>query len=93
MCPDSSQTHILLIDDDLLVANSLKKLLQLKKYMVSVANNSAEALSLVSKVAFDVVISDIRMPGENGVEIIRKIKAIYENRGCDCRYVFITGYA
>lgn len=84
---------ILVIDDDDLVAKSLKALLSKSGYSVALARNAEDALALVAAENFDLVISDIRMPITNGVVAVRKIKDIYKERGIECRYIFISGYA
>lgn len=84
---------ILLIDDDLLVIRSINKLLSKNNYEVKIANNALEAIALVARFDFDLVISDIRMPGDNGIVAAQKIKEIYSERGVRCGYILITGYA
>jgi len=84
---------ILLIDDDDLVTKTLRKLLSIKGYQVETANNALEAVTKVATSDFDLVISDVRMPGENGIVAIEKIKAIYSERKVVCGYILISGYA
>lgn len=84
---------ILLIDDDELVVKSLKKILVATGYIVQTANNAIEAVSKVAVEDFDLVVSDIRMPGESGVIAVEKIKRIYETRKVLCGFMFISGYA
>jgi len=84
---------ILLIDDDDLVTKTLRKLLSIKGYQVETANNALEAVTKVATTDFDLVISDVRMPGENGIVAIEKIKAIYSERKVVCGYILISGYA
>lgn len=87
-------THkILLIDDDTLVVKTLSRLLTTKGYKVETALNAIEAISKVAVSDFDLVISDIRMPGDNGIIAIEKIKQIYEERKIVCGYILISGYA
>jgi 3-oxoacyl-[acyl-carrier-protein] synthase II len=83
---------ILVIDDDLLVSKTLKNLLTKKGYGVETASNAIEAISLVATKNYDLIISDVRMPGENGVVAIEKIKKIYAEKRIICGYVFISGY-
>lgn len=84
---------ILLIDDEVLVVKSLTRLLRKSGYEVEAASNALEAVSQTANINFDLVISDIRMPGENGVIAIEKIKKIYDERGHTCGFIFISGYA
>ena len=84
---------VLLIDDDELVVKTVSKLLSAKGYQVDTAGNAIEAVSKVAVSDFDLVISDIRMPGENGVIAVEKIKKIFEQRKVICGFIFISGYA
>lgn len=85
--------RILLIDDDELVIKSLKNLLKRKGYEIECANSAIEALSLVAVKDFDLVISDIRMPQENGVIAVEKIKKIFDEKHHIAGFIFISGYA
>ncbi len=84
---------ILLVDDDPLVIKSLKNLLVKQGYEVECARNAIDAISLVAVKDFDLVISDIRMPGENGIIAVEKIKKIYKEKQILCSFMFISGYA
>lgn len=84
---------ILLIDDDELVLKTIKRLLVAKGYQVESAPNAVEAISLAAVNDFDLVISDVRMPGENGIIAIEKIKKIYEEKRTISGYILISGYA
>ncbi|GEM_PF-61461 len=84
---------ILLIDDDALVAKSLSNLLVKSGYQVVVANSAKDGIAKASTERFDLVISDIRMPGQSGILAVQKIKEIYEKRGTRAAFIFITGYA
>lgn len=85
--------RILLIDDDELVVKTLNRLLTAQGYQVETANSALEAVSKVAVFDFDLVVSDIRMPGENGIVAIEKIRKIYEDRKVVCGYIIISGYA
>lgn len=84
---------ILLIDDDELVVKSLVRLLEKSGYDVAFAQSAVDALSLVANTDFDLVISDIRMPGESGVVAVEKIQKIYKDRQVACGFIFISGYS
>lgn len=84
---------ILIIDDDDLVVRTFKKLLFNQGYDVDIANNAVEAITKVAIKQFDLVISDVRMPGDNGVVAIEKIKNIYQAKRVICGYILISGYA
>ena len=72
----SMNSKILIVDDDELVIKTLSRLLARQGYQVETAKNAIEAISLAAVRDFDLVISDIRMPGENGIIAVEKIKKI-----------------
>ena len=84
---------ILFIDDDTLVRKSLENFLKRENYTVVTAASAQEAANHALSIDFDVVISDVRMPMENGIVAIQKIKEIYARKGHISGYILITGYA
>lgn len=84
---------ILLIDDDPLVLKSLRIILERKGYAVTAIATPDEAISTAETDDFDLVISDIRMPRKNGIEVIEKIQEIQRDRERKSAFMFITGYA
>lgn len=67
---------ILLADDHAVVRHGLKQILadEFKKAVFGEARNAQEALNLVWKESWDVVVLDITMPGRSGLEVLREIK-------------------
>lgn len=65
---------ILLVDDDKDVATSLKIGLEHHGFTVSVYNDSRSALSQFRSGTYDLLLTDIRMPGMSGLELYEKIK-------------------
>ncbi len=78
---------ILLVDDEKNVLRALTRLL--KGYDITSLTSAEEALILAKEQTFDVVISDYRMPGMNGVEFLSKMLAIQP----DSIRMILTGYA
>lgn len=70
---------ILIVDDNKLVLTTLKRLLQGAGYETTAANDGLEAVEKIKKAEFDLVITDIRMPGLNGIETIEKIRAFLKD--------------
>ncbi|MFH1799955.1 MAG: alpha/beta fold hydrolase [Candidatus Omnitrophota bacterium] len=95
-----SDKHVLLVDDEPLVTRSLKKLLvQDGISNVWIAENGDKALQMVKELrstksrSFDLIISDIRMPGIDGIETIKRAKDFISNaHGKESPVIFITGY-
>lgn len=67
--------RILLIEDEHKLANAIKRALELQKYAVDVAYEGEDGLSLaIGEEAYDLIISDIMLPGINGIELCQKIR-------------------
>lgn len=85
---------ILVVDDDQLVLRSIEILLKKGGYNVVLAQNAQEAIGYCSDQNFDLIISDIRMPGKNGVDAIHEVRRIFDEKiRKDIPIIFITGYA
>ena len=65
---------ILIVDDDELTREFFKRLLQ--EYRILTASNGEEAVYMVGKESLDLVLLDIKMPGIDGIETLRQIKAL-----------------
>ena len=68
--------RILVVDDEEQMRDLLAKVLERKGYQVSVSGDGAEALALLEKEPADLVVTDVRMPGLNGMEALRAIKEL-----------------
>ena len=65
---------ILIIDDDKIVCNSLKRLLNSKEYSVNSAYSAAQALDLIETDPPDLVVLDYKLPDKNGLQVLREIR-------------------
>lgn len=81
--------YVLVVDDEGANRYSVSKTLQRVGYVVSEAANGEEALEIMQKQTFDVVLTDIRMPGLDGVELLRRIK----DEAPDVIVILMTAYA
>jgi len=61
---------ILVVDDNREFADSLKDLLSLKRYEAEVAYSGSEAMSLVERQHFDLILLDLIMPGQDGITVL-----------------------
>lgn len=84
-----NQPKILLVDDEKKIKETLKIVLENEGYEVQTANNGVEALNLLEKEYFDVTLTDNRMPGMNGLELMREIN----KNDIKTAVIFITAYA
>jgi DNA-binding NtrC family response regulator len=72
----SALRKILVVDDDAVVGKSFGRVLSEKKgYVVTTVENAHEALKQIREQSFDVVFTDIKMPGMDGVELAERVKA------------------
>ena len=67
--------RILIVDDELSMREFLTILLEREGYQVTSAANAADALAQIERGLFDLVISDVQMPGLNGIELLGRIKS------------------
>ncbi|MFB0562707.1 MAG: sigma-54-dependent transcriptional regulator [Candidatus Lokiarchaeia archaeon] len=70
--------NILVVDDEINVIESFKRLLE-DDYKVLTATNGEEALEKIEKENLDIVLLDIRMPEMDGIEVLRRIREMSEN--------------
>lgn len=66
--------RVLVVDDDLGIRTVLARLLRAEGYNVTLASDGLEALSLMQSAGYDLVISDVNMPGITGIELCRSMK-------------------
>ena len=71
----SALRKVLVVDDDPVVGKSFDRVLSARGYAVITAENGQEALNKLSGENYDVVFTDIRMPGMNGLEVAERVKA------------------
>lgn len=85
----SEKPRILIVDDDPMMARTVRDILRLKGHEAETAHSGPEALEKVRREDYDCVLSDVKMPGLDGVELYRAIKA----RQPDLPVVLMTAYA
>ena len=72
--PDDDAPHILVVDDDTRIRTLLKKFLGQNGFRVTMAASAADARRLLAGLDFDLIILDVMMPGETGVELTRALR-------------------
>jgi len=80
--------RILIVEDDEFSRGAMEKLLQSSGYEVESSSNGEEALKSLNEKYFDILITDLQMPGMDGFELIQKAKVIQPN----LKTVIITGF-
>jgi DNA-binding NarL/FixJ family response regulator len=87
--PEKAPARVLVVEDDADVRRLLQRDLRDMGYEVHAVDSAREAIRLLSESSFAVVVSDIRMPETDGVELTRWIK-----ESCpDTEVILVTGYA
>ena len=71
---DKDIAHILVVDDDTRLRSLLQRFLRENGFLVSVAKNAAEARERLKSYVFNLLIVDIMMPGETGLEFLAKLR-------------------
>ena len=85
--------RVLVVDDDDDARDMVRRLLEDRRSVVSTAATAAEALKMLGEKRFDVLVSDIGMPGEDGHTFMRRVRALAPGAGGDIPAVAVTAYA
>ncbi|MFO7751553.1 MAG: FAD-dependent oxidoreductase [Desulfobacteraceae bacterium] len=98
VCPTSAITlpedrkkefSILVVDDELIVRDSLKEMFEFEGFSVSAAGSGQEALDLLEEGEFSLMLLDIKMPGMEGTEVLKRAK----EKDTDLSVIMMTAYA
>ena len=71
---DKFIAHILVVDDDEGIRSLVKRYLNEKKYLVTTASNAENALEKIKIIKFDLIVLDIMMPGQSGLDFLNQNK-------------------
>src|SRR5687768_13491275 len=83
-----SEPKILVVDDEASLRMTLSANLELEGFVVVEAESADEALKILAKEDFDLILSDIRMPGRSGIELVSELR----NNGIDLPVVLMTAF-
>ena len=89
VAPASAGRTVLVIDDELWIRDLAAELLRLEGYAVALAAGGQQALELLGRTKFDVIVSDWKMPGLNGVRLFEHLRAT--DPAMAARVLFMTG--
>jgi CheY-like chemotaxis protein/glycine cleavage system H lipoate-binding protein len=84
----SEAARILVVDDELPVCKSVSAALASEGYAIDMALSAEEALSKEAESGYDVIITDLMMPGLSGMDLLRTLK----DKAVDTKVIMITGY-
>jgi len=85
--PGPQKPRILIVDDEAPIRRILSKLLTEQGYECSAAANAVEAKEKLARESFDLLLCDVRMPGESGLELVEEVMPSFP----DMPVVFISG--
>tara|TARA_B100001964_G_scaffold87167_1_gene98115 strand:- start:2081 stop:2878 length:798 start_codon:yes stop_codon:yes gene_type:complete len=83
----SIKRKILVVDDEEMIVTLLSRTLQ-KSYDVTEASSGGEAISLLEKNSFDLVLTDVRMPGIDGIQLLETVREIRP----ECEVILMTSF-
>jgi DNA-binding NtrC family response regulator len=76
---DMTKLNVLVLDDEKRFTEELNEFLQNSGFQTYEANTGAQGLSILKKQSIDLLILDVRLPGVNGLDILKEVKAKYPN--------------
>ena len=88
MTTSKKKEHILVVDDSPNTLEMLQRKLESEGYRVSVAPGAIEAIRILESTPMDLVVTDLKMPGVNGLSLVRHIQENFK----DTEVMMITGY-
>jgi DNA-binding NtrC family response regulator len=83
------EARLLIVDDEEIALLNLQHVMEKEGYQVTAARSGAAAVKLLEQKDFDVVLTDLRMEGVDGMDVLRKSRALQPG----AEVIFITGYA
>ena len=86
--PQGKGESILVVDDEIVLSELTAEILRNNGYHVKTADNATEAIDACKHKKFDLIITDIIMPGMNGLDLAKKIKMEYP----DIKIITVSGY-
>ena len=81
-------TKILIVDDERSIRNALKEILEYEKYKIDLAEDGEQAFFMFQENEYDAILSDIKMPKKDGIELLKNIK----KEKPDQTIIMITGH-
>jgi len=83
-----NQIRILVVDDEPKICNLIEELFRLDGYQIDISFSGIEALQMMKKNKYQMLLTDLKMPGIDGLELIRKAKELNP----EIKTIMITGY-
>ncbi len=83
------QVRMLIVDDEEIIREGLKRTLAGERYAVGTCANGYAAVEMLNDRQFDLIVTDLKMPGMNGIEVLKAVNTLQP----DVPVIMITGYA
>jgi DNA-binding NtrC family response regulator len=83
------EARLLIVDDEEIALRNLQHVMEKEGYRVTATKSGAAAEALLQKQGFDVVLTDLRMEGVDGMDVLKKSRELQP----EAEVIFITGYA
>lgn len=83
---------VLLVDDERIITDGMAKVIAWESIgtsLIGTARNGIEAFSVIEQKQPDIVISDIKMPGMNGLELVEKVNSVFPH----IRFILLSGFS
>ncbi len=87
MSQEQGPLRVMVVDDEPIVCRRVRPVLEKLGFEVETFLDGRRALERFEEAAFDVVVADVRMPGLDGLALLRRIR----DRSRDCKVILITG--
>ncbi|GFE61881.1 sigma-54 dependent transcriptional regulator [Geobacter sp. AOG2] len=84
-----AQFRVLVVDDEAVIRDALKRILEGERFSVETCVSGHSAIESLHERDFDLIVTDLKMPGMNGIEVLKAVKALQP----EAPVIMITGYA
>jgi len=83
------EATVLLVEDEEYIRENLSEILEMNGYRVTTAANGEAGLDAMKAAPADIVLTDLKLPGISGIDVVRSVKSMSPNTPC----IILTGYA
>ena len=81
----ATEASVLVVDDQAPIRESMVITFRREGYLVAAAESGRQALELLARKPFDLVVTDLRMTGMSGIDVLKKTKALFPEPSCKSR--------
>lgn len=86
--PAPAATRVLVVDDEGYIRDLIRDTLRTRNYFAGTAANGVEALDVLSRGHYDIVVTDVIMPGMDGLELVKQVRRQYPT----VHIIVLTGF-